>query len=116
MTHTDAGTLAEAHAWVRTAADEKAVAAGMRFDPERAAFACDWIEGYCRLYEGELAGEPFVLLPYQRDFFGRLFGWVQWSDEWGQWIRRFTRVSFWGAKKNGKSPMCAAHKIGRAHV
>lgn len=111
MTHTDAGTLAEAHAWVRTAADEKAVAAGMRFDPERAAFACDWIEGYCRLYEGELAGEPFVLLPYQRDFFGRLFGWVQWSDEWGQWIRRFTRVSFWGAKKNGKSPMCAAHNL-----
>lgn len=94
--------------WVRTTADEKAAAAGMVFDLERAEFACDWIETNCRLYEGEKAGEPLILLPAWREFVMRLFGWVRWSDEWGQWVRRFTHGAFWGAKKNGKSPVCAA--------
>jgi hypothetical protein len=102
---TDAGTATETLARVRTAADERAARAGMRFDPERAAFVCDWIENYCRLYEGDKAGEPLLLLGFQRDFLSRLFGWVRWSDEWGQWVRRFTHGAFWGAKKNGKSPL-----------
>ena len=105
---TDAGTTAETAAWVRTAADERAAKAGHRFDPERAAFACDWIERYCCLYEGDRAGEPPELLPFQRDFLSRLFGWVRWSDEWGEWVRRFTHGAFGGAKKNGKSPLAAA--------
>lgn len=96
---------------IQTAADERAARAGMRFDPERAAFACDWMESNLYLYEGEFAGEPFTLLPCWRDFFERLYGWVRWSDEWEQWIRRFTHASFWGAKKNGKSPSCAAHNL-----
>jgi phage terminase large subunit-like protein len=108
---TDAGTRAEALDLVRTPADERAVKLGMRFDAERAAFTCDWIEEYCCLYEGDKAGEPLALSPYQRDFFGRLYGWVRWSDEWGQWIRRYTHGAFWAAKKNGKSPMAAAHNL-----
>lgn len=108
---TAAGTRGEAAHRVATAADERAVAAGMRFDGERAAFACDWIEQYCRLYEGDRAGEPFILLPFQRDFFSRLFGWVRWSDEWGGWVRRFTHAGFWSAKKQGKSPMAAAYNL-----
>lgn len=107
----DAGTTAETRAMVRNAADERAVKAGCRFDPERAAFTCDWIEGYCRLYEGDKAGEPLILLPCWRDFFERLYGWVRYSEEWGEWIRRFTHASFWGAKKNGKSPNCAANNL-----
>ncbi len=99
---------AATQSWIRTAADEKAAAAGMRFDPERGQFVCDWIEGYCCLYEGAHAGTPLRLLPYQREFVMRLFGWVRWSEEWGQWIRRFTRASLWCAKKNGKSPLMAA--------
>ncbi len=105
---TSADPLAATRAMVRTAADERAVAAGCRYDGERAAFACDWIESYCRLYEGDKAGEPFLLLPFQRDFLSRLFGWVRHSDEWGGWIRRFTHGAFWAAKKNGKSPLAAA--------
>jgi phage terminase large subunit-like protein len=101
----------ETKRWVRNAADELAAKAGMRFDAERGAFACGWIESYCHLYEGEHAGEPMILLPAWRDFFMRLYGWVRWSEEWGQWIRRFTHASFWGAKKNGKSPNCAAHNL-----
>ena len=48
-------------AWVRNTADEKAVAAGMKFDLTRAAWPCWWIGRYCRLYEGSHAGEPLVL-------------------------------------------------------
>jgi phage terminase large subunit-like protein len=47
--------------WIRNAADERAAAAGYRFDIERACWTIWWIERYCRLYEGEWAGEPLVL-------------------------------------------------------
>jgi phage terminase large subunit-like protein len=97
--------------WIKTAADEKAALLGHRFDGERGEFACAWMEKYLCLYEGEYAGEPMILLPCWREFFMRLYGWVRWSDEWKQWIRRFTHASFWGAKKNAKSPNCAAHNL-----
>ncbi len=47
--------------WVRNVSDERAVAAGCRFDVERAAYAVWWIERHCRLYEGEQQGEPLTL-------------------------------------------------------
>lgn len=47
--------------WVRNESDAKAAAAGYRFDPESGAYVVWWIERYCRLYEGEWAGEPLVL-------------------------------------------------------
>jgi len=47
--------------WIRNKADELAAADGHRFDLEPAAWAVWWIEYYCRLYEGELAGEPLYL-------------------------------------------------------
>lgn len=47
--------------WIRDASDERATAAGCRFDLERAAYVPWWIARYCRLYEGEWAGEPMVL-------------------------------------------------------
>lgn len=97
--------------WIKNAADEKAAAAGMRFDRERGEFVCNWIEGYCCLYEGAQAGQPMTLYPAQREFFMRLHGWVYWSEEWGEWIRRFTHAGEWKAKKNGKSPEAAAHNL-----
>lgn len=94
--------------WIRNAADERAAESGMRFDTEWGEFVCNWIEQYCNLYEGEHAGEPLTLMPYERDFVMRLFGWVRWSDERNDWIRRFTTASLWCSKKNGKSPLLAA--------
>jgi phage terminase large subunit-like protein len=93
---------------IRTVADERAAAAGMRFDCERATFAVDWMEGNLCLYEGEYAGQQLRLMPYQREFVSRLFGWVQWSGERKEWIRRFTTASLWCSKKSGKSPTLAA--------
>lgn len=48
-------------AWVRNASDEKAVIAGCRFDVDRASYVVWWIERFCRLYEGDQAGEPLTL-------------------------------------------------------
>lgn len=100
--------LRDSRAWVRCAADEAAIDAGMIFDVERAEAVVRWIEGNCCLYEGSAAGEPLILLPAWREFVMRLFGWVRWSSQWDCWVRRFTRFGFWGAKKNGKSPVLAA--------
>lgn len=97
--------------WIRNKADERAAAAGMRFDEERGQFVCNWIEKYCCLYEGEFAGQPLKLLEYQRDLLMRLFGWVRRSEDWGQWIRRFTHGALWCSKKNGKSPFLAAIEL-----
>ena len=100
---TEADTLAIAKDWIRNAADERAVQAGARFDPERGIFVCDWMETYPRLYEGERAGEVFELMPFQREYLMLMFGWVVWSEEWGCWVRRFRHAAFWASKKNGKA-------------
>jgi phage terminase large subunit-like protein len=48
-------------AWIRNESDRLAVANGCWFDPARAANAVWWIERYCRLYEGEWAGQNVLL-------------------------------------------------------
>jgi phage terminase large subunit-like protein len=52
---------ADTRAWVRNRGDELAAADGCRFDVDRGSHAVWWIERFCRLYEGEQAGEPLVL-------------------------------------------------------
>lgn len=94
--------------WILTEADQRAADAGMRFDAEQGESACGWIEDHCCLYEGEQAGQPLKLYKAQRDFVMQLFGWMRKSDEWGEWIRRFTQASLFAAKKQGKSPLLAA--------
>ena len=93
-------------AWIRNRSDELAVENGCKFDIDRANHACDWIERYCRLYEGTKG--PMVLGDWQREASMRMFGWVKWSDRLKRWIRRFTRASMWVPKKNAKSPTAAA--------
>lgn len=46
---------------MRNRSDELAVEAGCWFDVERGAYTVWWIERYCRLYEGEHAGEYMLL-------------------------------------------------------
>lgn len=47
--------------WVRNESDRLAVANGCWFDASRGANAVWWIEKYCRLYEGEWAGQNVLL-------------------------------------------------------
>lgn len=60
MTTAVAEIDATTQAWVRNISDEKAVANGCRFDPERGSITIWWIERYCKLYEG-VEGEPLAL-------------------------------------------------------
>jgi phage terminase large subunit-like protein len=93
--------------WIRNAADELAVARGCRFDIERGEHFIKTVEKNYRLYEGAKAGQLVELMPFQRDFFMRLFSWVVYSEFRGRWIRRFKRARWWIPKKNGKSPSAA---------
>ncbi len=94
--------------WVRNRSDELAVKQGCVFDLNRAQHAVDFIERNLTLYEGEYAGEPFILMPYARDAIMRIFGWVRYSERWQRWVRRFRKAALWIPKKNGKSPLAAA--------
>ena len=47
--------------WVRNESDRIAVSNGCWFDVSRGAFTVWWIERYCKLYEGDWAGEPLIL-------------------------------------------------------
>src|SRR4051794_1577290 len=89
--------------WIRTPDDQVAVAEGCTFDEEAGRFACDFIETFCRQSKGRWAGQPFHLIPWQRDFLMRLFGWKR-SDG----TRRFRTAYLEIAKKNGKSTLLAA--------
>jgi hypothetical protein len=84
----------------------------MRFDPERAAFVCDWIETYCRLYEGDKAGEPLILLPASNGTSSP--GCSAGSGGPTSGVSGFggsPTPPFWAAKKNGKSPAAAAYNL-----
>jgi phage terminase large subunit-like protein len=94
--------------WIRGPADEIAAANGCRFDEARGRFVVEWIESYCRLYEGDFAGEPMTLRDWQLDATLRLYGWVKWSDKWNREVRRFREASVFVPKKNKKSPTLSA--------
>jgi hypothetical protein len=47
--------------WCRNASDVLAALAGCWFDVDAGSWTVWWIERYCRLYEGEWAGEPMRL-------------------------------------------------------
>ena len=93
--------------WMKTEADFRAVSNGCRFDPDRGQHVCEFFEKYLVLYEGEHAGEPFHLMPWQRDLLSRLFGWVRFSEFFKRDVRRFRKASIWVPKKCGKSPLAA---------
>ena len=94
--------------WIRNESDERAAAAGYRFDEAKGQFVVDWMYEYLCLYEGDWAGEPFVCKDWQLEATMRLFGWIKQSDRWGRDVRRFRKASIWVAKKNKKSPTLAA--------
>jgi phage terminase large subunit-like protein len=92
--------------WIRNPSDDLAVAEGCTFDESAAAFYCDFIEAFCRQSTGKWAGEPLILLDWQRDYLMRLFGWMRPSG-----LRRFKTSYLEVAKKNGKSTLLAAIAI-----
>ena len=89
------------------AADERAKDNGCLYDQARVDHVLEFITGHLRLYEGEYAGDPVQLMKWQTELIERLFGWVRFSEDWGRYVRRYSRCGLWVPKKNGKSPTCA---------
>lgn len=93
--------------WMRNKADERAYDRGARFNPERGEVVLKFAENCLCLYEGELAGQPFIPADWQVEATMRLFGWEVYSERFKRKVRRFTQASIWVPKKNGKSPTIA---------
>lgn len=75
---------------------------GLRFDPAKADHALEFFDYLC-LFEGQFAGERFLLCPWQAFIVGSLFGWVKANG-----FRRFRTAYIEIGKGNGKTPMAAA--------
>jgi len=89
--------------WMRSAADERAVDAGCRFDLQAADRVRQFAAKFCRHAEGQFAGKPFELFDWEwLDVVGPLYGW---KDAAG--IRRYSKFAGWVPKKQGKSSLAA---------
>jgi len=75
---------------------------GLTFDEKAESRALEYFGMLC-LSEGEFAGKPFTLQPFQKFIVGSLFGWK--GDDG---YRRFRKAYIEIAKGNGKSPLAAA--------
>jgi len=88
---------------IRVPADITALEHGCYFDQDRAEHFIKFIETILLHTKGSMAGQPFILLDWQRADFQELFGWVRPDG-----FRRYQQAMIEVAKKNGKSTLCAA--------
>jgi phage terminase large subunit-like protein len=73
------------------------------FDEKAADAAVGFFRDHLRLTEGEWAGKPFVLEPWEeRDIVRPTFGWKRPDG-----TRRYRRVIVWVPRKNGKTELAA---------
>lgn len=85
--------------WIRSAADERAVARGFYFDERAAAAVATFSREFCRHSQGRWAGQRGDLQTWQyEDFVGPLYGWMRPDGS-----RRHRRAHGEIPKKNGKS-------------
>lgn len=85
-------------------------APGEWFDEETADNAVAFFPGYLEFIEGERAGQPFELEPWQAAGVGCAFGWKregQKSNGEKIVVRRYREVFDFEPRKNGKSPKVA---------
>lgn len=94
--------------WIYNQSDVEAAKVGCRVDESRIKKVLDFIVGKLILYEGEYAGRRFRPMAWQIELFGRAFGWVVYSPDWGREVRRFRKCIVFIPKKTGKSPTGAA--------
>ena len=76
---------------------------GYVWSEDHAEYFFDFAKQYCRHSKGKWRGKPIILLPWQREVFGEIFGWIR----KGTHIRRYRTAYIQTAKKNGKSTLGA---------
>jgi phage terminase large subunit-like protein len=87
--------------------DPEATAGDAWFDPEIAEKFLEFFPACLRHIEGAVAGQPFILEPWQQAIVANVFGWQR-LDERGRQVRRYRELFFYAPRKQGKSPLCAA--------
>jgi len=83
--------------------DPFAQAGDCYFDEKAAQFRIDFIQECCTFTQGEKAGQPFILEPWEKAIVANMYGWKHPSG-----LRRYRMVFVLVARGNGKSEMCAA--------
>jgi phage terminase large subunit-like protein len=106
MTNRDSSKLADLFKLL-PGYDIYATAGESWLDEKSAWAAIEFIETCCTHIEGELAGKPFLLEPWEKAIVAAVFGWKR-KDEFGREIRRFREVLIYVPRKNGKTPLSAA--------
>jgi phage terminase large subunit-like protein len=76
---------------------------GLWFDVEAGDRVIEFVESFCKHYEGEWAGRPIVLEEWQKKLLRILFGWMR-----ADGTRRFRTAYIEIPRKNGKSFLCSA--------
>ncbi len=74
------------------------------FDEIEAKQAVTFIEKFCKIVDGKKAGQPLILLDWQKEFVSNLFGWKKLSDGY----RKFNQVFLFIPRKNGKTVFSVA--------
>lgn len=74
------------------------------FDEEKATFALDFIEGFCKHSKGKWGGKPVLLEVWQKALISALFGFI--DKKTG--LRQYRELVLIVARKNGKSTLSAA--------
>jgi phage terminase large subunit-like protein len=93
--------------WVKLAADrflsdlkhQKEKSYPFEFDEDEARLAVDFYPLFLRHYQGDLAGEPVFLEPWEQFIIANIYGWKRKKDG----LRRFRKVYISVGRKNGKS-------------
>jgi phage terminase large subunit-like protein len=75
---------------------------GCYFDEEAALRAVQFFDVFCTHVKGELAGQPFILEPWQQCVIWHAYGWKNPDG-----TRRYQEVYILVPRKNGKSTWCA---------
>ncbi len=82
--------------------DPCATAGDCIFNEDAAAYALEFFERCLTHVKGKLAGQPFVLEPWEEDIIINLFGWLRPDG-----TRRYREAFIFVPRKNGKSTLAA---------
>jgi phage terminase large subunit-like protein len=74
------------------------------YDKEAGNMAVSFIENELKFTKGKWKGQPFILLPWQKDTIKCIFGWKHKITK----LRRYRKVFLYVPRKNGKSQLVAA--------
>lgn len=72
------------------------------FDVNRANEMMDWVESFVYHTDGELAGQPFLLEPWEKFIYSWIFGWMHLNEK-SQEVRVTRETYIQIPKKNGKT-------------